>query len=67
MGTIFIMAGSLLGFVTAVLLVGFGSVSLLAGLGIWIASGPVSALLFVTLVLSLSRGMLGHGPRHYLA
>jgi len=45
MGTIFILAGSLMGFVIAILSVGFGQVSLLAGLAIWIMSGPFSALL----------------------
>lgn len=47
MGTIFILLGSLLGFALAVISVATGTLPLLAGLAVWIASGPISALLFV--------------------
>ncbi|MGR3465570.1 hypothetical protein [Limimaricola sp.] len=67
MGTIFILAGSMLGFVTAVFLVGFGNLSLLAGLAIWIASGPVAALLFATVIMPLSRAVHHAEPTRHLA
>ena len=55
MGTIFILAGSLIGFLSAVILVGFGGLSLWAGLALWVASGPISAGIFVALVLPFNR------------
>ncbi|PHP27554.1 hypothetical protein [Limimaricola cinnabarinus] len=47
MGTIFILLGSLVGFTAAVISVATGALPLLAGLTLWIASGPISALIFV--------------------
>lgn len=47
MGTIFILAGSLLGLITAIYGVSTGGMSLLAGLGLWVASGPAAAMLVV--------------------
>lgn len=67
MGTIFILAGSLLGFVVAILSVGFGQASLLAGLAIWILSGPVSALLYLGLVLPAGRALHRGAPGRHLA
>ncbi|MGR3593134.1 MAG: hypothetical protein ACU0B9_07470 [Limimaricola soesokkakensis] len=46
MGTVFILTGSLIGFVVAALLVGFGNAPLLVGLSIWIGSGPLSAFVY---------------------
>ncbi|EYD72633.1 hypothetical protein [Limimaricola hongkongensis] len=67
MGTIFILAGSMLGFIAAVFLVGFGNLPLLAGLAIWIASGPVAALMFTAIIMPLSRAVRHAGPIRHLA
>ncbi|SDE38242.1 hypothetical protein [Limimaricola pyoseonensis] len=57
MGTIFILAGSMLGFVLAAVGLVTGVLSLATALAIWIGAGPVSALLFVALVLPAVRAV----------
>lgn len=66
MGTIFILAGSLMGFVGAVLGIAFGGLSLLMGLAIWVLSGPAAVLVFAGVILPLSRAAR-HQPSHHLA
>ncbi|MCP1170460.1 hypothetical protein [Limimaricola litoreus] len=66
MGTIFILLGSLVGFTAAVISVATGALPLLTGLALWIASGPVSALIFV-LIVPMLRTLRRAGMNHRLA
>lgn len=66
MATVFILTGSLIGFVIAVLSVGSGNAPLLVGLSIWIGSGPLSAFVYCLAfpIARLRPRRSGHWPSH---
>ncbi len=66
MGTIFIILGSLVGFVVAVVSVATGALPLMAGLAVWIASGPISALAYMFIMPAL-RALHRMSPSQNLA